>query len=221
MERMSNHPIYACPRLAEAYLRSGLAKTMMEMLMYLQRSLEAAAYNLGLQGPKTSELFGVDLLQTLTRNGVVPRCPKGMKPRYYSDVGEGKHEMVKEEDAFVLGSDGKLELASHISSKYDCVPRVTLGEIKAGSGADAFKFAPVIGSGRNVLPAAINPRPTATEIRRKLKLSGGFHVAPVAVDRLYGNDQQIGAYVQPVDAMEVSATGPPPVVGGVEPMEVV
>lgn len=200
MGKLSNHPIHACQRLALAYQRSGMQKHIIEMMMYLQRALEAASRNIYAKGQASA--FGVANLNEISKAGVVPRCAKGLVPRYYQETvgGDGKtiFQVVPEEQAFVA-RDGKMELASNVSrTKYDCVSRVSISDVKSSDVENAFKYFPMM------TPASQRPAPpeltgevhSIEQIQDKVKRVGGFTDSSEPMSKIYGvGANEMRAYV--------------------------
>jgi hypothetical protein len=117
--QLTDHPIWACRRLARAFNSSGVGQVLIHMYHQLQR-LFTAKYQ-----TSTIDVTSTDprkLLPNQTRGASLPltSCPIGLQPRYF----DTNDNVVPDEEATEL-RNGVRYLKSHINPKHiECVPRV-------------------------------------------------------------------------------------------------
>lgn len=192
MSDNKEHPISACPDLATAYAKSGFHQPIMDMLLHLQRALEAAKKQRAAR--QASQVFSVDQLAILKQVGTtVPQCGPGMTVQFYKQAidPQGNKQLVPipDEEALVV-RDGQLELSAHVArEKIECVPRITVAQLAAKQTRDNIQFRPIIVPSETpvskVTAAEAAPRPDLSKIRE-------FHVDPTPRD-VYG--ASMSAYV--------------------------
>lgn len=143
MKKLYYHPISSCVKLAEAYIQSGMHSYLMDMLLHLQRALEAASKHRNSES--LSSGFNVTNLAKIQQvSDVIPQCGTGYTAQYFKENGPGQFVAVSEDEALVT-RDGKIELASHISrNKIECVPRVTVAQLGGKATLDNLKFNAVV-----------------------------------------------------------------------------
>lgn len=119
MTRNKSHPIWACPRLADAFQQTRTGTTLLSMYGLLQRSFESALkqYSVyGSTGGMEARQFKVLVQKGL---GVLPlsKCPNGTIPRYRDAEGA----FVDQADATFI-KDGVAYLKANIDpAQCDCV----------------------------------------------------------------------------------------------------
>jgi hypothetical protein len=207
-EYLSHHPIHACHKLAVAYQSSQMLHNIISMYISLQQALEAAESALKQEGTESDRMFGMDDLKMVTRAGIAPTCGPDMVPQFYrervNDQGKTLFEPISEVEAYNV-RDGGVELASHVSrEKWDCVPRVTIGQMAKQTMATDMDFRPVVvNTGiRDSITQRV-PRVemiTPGNIRKAVEARGGFETAS---EQMLGSgiSGEMQAYLVPKDML--------------------